>query len=308
MDSATLRQQLKSVYDSLPKQERLAASFVLDHPQEIAVMSMREQASLAGVPPSTMTRLAKRLGLDGFDQLRAVFVNAARAQGHEYGSRVTGLVEMKRKMGEASLVMDMVNTLNSHTQKLCQQDNLDAIVRAAHMLASARTIYCLGLRSSFPVAFHFAHVASYFQDNVRLIEGAGESGVMSLMGNLGPKDVLLTCSLSPYARRTIALSRYLAQEKVKVITITDNDSSPVARLASETILVHKHTTSFFDMLTPAFLVAELLVALLAASSRQDVRKLVNNTEEKLWAMGEWWSLDYPFAIKPSPRTKFAIRN
>ncbi|TKI06059.1 MurR/RpiR family transcriptional regulator [Martelella alba] len=290
MDSATLRHHIKAVYDSLPKQERQAASFVLDHPQEVAVMSMREQARLAGVPPSTMTRLAKRLGLAGFDQLREMFVNAVRAQGHEYGSRVPGLVAMKREMGDASLVMDMVNSLTGHVQQLCQTDNLAAIVRAAQLLSSARTIYCLGMRSSFPVAFHFSHVASYFQDNVRLIEGAGESGVMSLMGNIGPKDVLLVSSLAPYARRTIALARYLAQEKAKVIAITDNDSSPVARMASETILVQKSSTSFFDILTPAFFVSELLVALLAASSRQDVRKLVNNTEEKLWAMGEWWSL------------------
>ncbi|EHD20168.1 MULTISPECIES: MurR/RpiR family transcriptional regulator [Brenneria] len=291
MDHLALCQQIKKQFESLPKQERLAAGFVLDHPQEVAVMSMREQARLAGIPPSTMTRLAKRLGLPGYDEIRAIFVAALRGQGHEYAPRVPALVEMKQRMGESSLVLDLANTTTAYIQNLCQESTLDAIVRAAKVLSAGRMIYCLGLRSSFPVAFHFAHVATYFQGNIHLIEGAGESGIMALMNNISPKDVLLVCSLSPYARRSVALSRYLAQQKVKVVAITDNASSPLARIASETILVKKQTTSFFDTLTPAFLVSELLVALLAATAKVDVQDLVNSTEEKLWAMGEWWSLN-----------------
>ncbi|RLM28104.1 RpiR family transcriptional regulator [Brenneria alni] len=292
MDHLALCQQIKQRFESLPKQERLAASFVLDHPQEVTVMSMREQARLAGIPPSTMTRLAKRLGLSGYDEIRAIFVDAVRGQGHEYAPRVPALVEMKQKMGENSLALDLANTTTAYIQNLCEKATLDAIVRAAKVLSSGRMIYCLGLRSSFPVVFHFAHVANYFQGNIHLIEGAGESGIMALMNNnISPKDVLLVCSLSPYARRSVALSRYLAQQKVQVVAITDNASSPLARIASETILVKKQTTSFFDTLTPAFLVSELLVALLAATAKVDVQGLVNSTEEKLWAMGEWWSLN-----------------
>lgn len=290
MDHLALCQQIKIRFESLPKQERQAASFVLDHPHEVAVMSMREQARLADIPPSTMTRLAKRLGLSGYDEMRAIFVNAVRGPGHEYAPRVPALMEMKQKMGESSLVLDLANTTTAYIQSLCQTDTLAAIVRAAQILAEGRTIYCLGMRSSFPVAFHFAHVATYFKGNIHLIEGAGESGIMALMNNISPKDVLLVCSLSPYSRRAIALSRYLAQQKLKIVAITDNASSPLARIAIETILVKKQTASFFDTVTPAFLVSELLVALLAATAKVDVHALVNGTEEKLWAMGEWWSL------------------
>ncbi|HEY0211850.1 MurR/RpiR family transcriptional regulator [Acerihabitans sp.] len=291
MDQQTLCQAIKAQYESLPKQVRQAASFVLDNPQEVAVMSMREQARLAGIPPSTMTRLAKRLGLTGYDDIRAIFVNAVRAKGYEYGSRVPALVEMKQKVGETSLLLDLANTTTDHIQALCRDDNLAAMVRAAEILSGARNIYCLGLRSSFPVAFHFCHVASYFKNNVHLVEGAGESGIMALMRSMGPKDALLVCSLSPYSRRTVALTRYLSQQKVKIVALSDNASSPVARLACEAILVKKKTASFFDTLTPAFMVSELLVALMAATSKVDVRALVSQTEEKLWAMGEWWSVD-----------------
>lgn len=89
----------------------------------------------------------------------------------------------------------------------------------------------------------------------------------------------------------MALTRYLAQRKIRVVAITDNASSPVARLASESILVQKKTASFFDTITPALLVSELLVALFAANARIDIHSAVKRTEEQLWATGEWWSLN-----------------
>lgn len=129
MKQADLMAKLKTLYEQLPRQERLAAGFVLDHPQEVAVMSMREQSRIADVPPSTMTRLAKRLGFGGYDELRDVFIATIRRQGLEYESRVPGLVAMKKTQGEDSLLRDLAGTTLAHIESLCQQDNLAAILR-----------------------------------------------------------------------------------------------------------------------------------------------------------------------------------
>lgn len=290
MNQSEVTAELKAIYEDLPRQERLAASFVLEYPREVAVMSMREQSRLAGVPPSTMTRLAKRIGLTGYDALRESFINTIRAKGNVYESRVPGLVA-KNQQGDDSLLRDLIGTALANTESLYQQENLESITRASKLLGDARTIYCLGMRSAFPVVFHFHHVSSWFTNNVQLIDGAGESGVMSLMRELGPKDVLLVVSLEPHARRTVTLCRHLAQKKIRIVAITDNASSPFARLANESILVNKTTTSFFDSLTPAFLVTEILIALFAANARVDVHAAVKKTEQQLWEVGEWWSLD-----------------
>lgn len=196
MEQAEIISRLKAMYEQLPRQERQAARFVLDHSQEVAMTSMREQSGLAGVPPSTMTRLAKRLGLSGYDALREVFIASVRNKSSIYESRVPGLVAMN-KQGEDSLLRDLAATTQAHIETLCRQENREAMIRASKLLADARTIYCLGLRSSFPVAFHFHHVSAWFASNVRLIDGAGESGMMTLMGEINAKDVLLVVSLAP---------------------------------------------------------------------------------------------------------------
>lgn len=287
MNQQDLNQLIKDRFDVLPRREQQAAAFVLEHPHEVAVMSMRELALMAGLPASTMTRFAKHLDFSGFDELRSIFISAIRGQGNAYESRMAGLVAMKQQVGDHSLAADLADTTVAHIQTLCSAHQMDIIVRAGKLLAQARRIYCLALRSSYPIAHHFSHVASYFHPEVHLIDGSGESGIMALMRELNSKDVLFVTSISPYARKTITLTRYMHQQKMKIVAITDNAGSPVARISNEAIVVKKKTNSFFDTLTPALLATEILIALLAANTKGDVRSKVKNTEEKIWALGEW---------------------
>jgi DNA-binding MurR/RpiR family transcriptional regulator len=133
-------------------------------------------------------------------------------------------------------------------------------------------------------------VASYFAKNVRLVEGSGESGVMTIINQTTSRDVALVCSLPRYSRRLITLTNYLHQQGVRVITITDSLTSPTARMATESIIVKNHNPSFYDTIVPAMLISEILVALLSATSTKDTEASVTQTEEKLLSLGEWWDL------------------
>ena len=46
-------------YPGLSRQLKKCAAYILEHPSEVATLSMRQLAARAGVPASTMNRLAK---------------------------------------------------------------------------------------------------------------------------------------------------------------------------------------------------------------------------------------------------------
>jgi len=64
MEHGPLADRIVASFESMPAQLRTAARYILNKPNDVALLSMREQARQAGVQPATMTRLAKRLGLD----------------------------------------------------------------------------------------------------------------------------------------------------------------------------------------------------------------------------------------------------
>src|SRR5260370_35204172 len=69
MDQGPLTEQIIKAFDTMSVQLQAGARYVLDRPRDVALLSMREQARQAGVQPATMTRLAKHLGMDGYDDV-----------------------------------------------------------------------------------------------------------------------------------------------------------------------------------------------------------------------------------------------
>src|SRR5271167_1488104 len=70
MDHGPLADRIIKAFDTMSGQLQAGARYVLERPRDVALLSMREQARQAGVQPATMTRLAKHLGLDGYDRVR----------------------------------------------------------------------------------------------------------------------------------------------------------------------------------------------------------------------------------------------
>src|SRR5690554_2486261 len=95
-DNAPLRQQLLALYEDLPAQLRAGAHWVIEHPNEVALLSMRDQAKRAGVPPTTMTRLAKRLGFEGYDDMRALYAEQLLRSTGGFAEKAGELRERRR--------------------------------------------------------------------------------------------------------------------------------------------------------------------------------------------------------------------
>lgn len=272
--------RLREAYDSLPPKLKVAARFLIDSPTEVALLSMREQARMAKVQPATMTRLAQWLGFSGFDELRALYADALRNDSRSFSSRSVKLLERRQTIGDAGLVNDYADAIISHVNHLKSPAFVEAVIAASEHLRSARTIYTAGVRSVFPVAFQFAYVSSYFADNVVLLDGPGATG-MDAFRFANSKDVLVATSVEPYAASIVSLAEDARQRGTRIIAITDSLMSPIGRIATSVLPVQKLSPSFFDTITPAFITAEILVALLAAHAGAEVTSRIEATEQRL---------------------------
>lgn len=283
MSSAPLQDRLLRDFDSLSPQLRSAARWMLDHPDDVALLSMRGQAERAGVPPATMTRLAQRLGFDGYDGIRNLYAQAVRRRAIGFADKGGALVARGKADGEERLLTDMLAAAGDNVRRLAGADVLEQMRRAIRILGDARRIHALGQRSSFGVAFHFHYVASFLGADCRLIDAAGGIGIDALRG-ADHGDVLLAVSVQPYVRITLDLARHAASRGVRIVGLTDSAASPLARLADAAIVVPTDSPSFFHSMLPAFAVAELLVALLATRRGEAALDAIAATESTLAAL------------------------
>lgn len=272
-----LHKQVMEQFEALPAQLQAAARFLLDNPSEVALLSMREQAKRAGVPPATMTRLAQRLGFKGFDGVRQLYAESMRGRADAFRGRTEGLVARRDLDGDAALLSDTLAGIASHLRTLSQPDTLAVMSRAAELVAASDRVFCIGLRSSFPPMYLASYLFSLIGFEATLLDGAGGIGMDKLLG-LKRSDTVLALAIWPYTSLTVDATAYAAARGASVVAITDSVVAPLAKHACETIIVPTDSPSYLHTMAPAFIVVECLASLVAARRGKSAVKAIEQAE------------------------------
>jgi len=283
MDRGPLTEQIIRTFDDMPTQLQAGARYVLDRPRDVALLSMREQARQAGVQPATMTRLAKRLGMDGYDDVRELYAAAVRDGDLGFAGKAGVQVISQKLKGDKALAADMLKSISKQIDQLATQASLERLVTAARTLASARRIYCLGLRSSHSVAWHLHYVLTLVGDRSIHIDGIAATGADAL-ARATSRDVLLVASVMPYTRLTIELAEYAVEKGIEVVAITDSAVAPLAQIAQHVVIVQTESPSFFHAMSPAFAVAEVLGAVIAGRGGEEALASLLHSDGHLAAL------------------------
>ena len=287
MQQGPLSDRIVGLFDGLTPQMRAAARFVLDRPSDVALLSMREQARRAGVQPHTMTRFAQHLGFSGYDELRDLYAAAVRQAALGFSEKAGRHVARQKQEGERALAAEIATTISRQVARLAEPEMLERLVAAADRLARAERIFCLGLRSCFGIVSQFAYVMSFLGERAILLDAAAGTGLDPLR-SVGPGDVMLAASIAPYMRATVEGADYAAGKGATLVAVTDSPVSPLAAIARETILVPTDSPSFYHTLSPAFVVGEILAALVAGRGGEASLAAIRRSEEQMTAFGIHW--------------------
>jgi DNA-binding MurR/RpiR family transcriptional regulator len=279
---AELLGELRADFDKLPPQLKDAARWVIDHPADVALLTMREQARRAGIPPATLTRLAQRFKLTGYDEIREIYAEAVRRRPESYRGRAEELLQRRDSEGDEALIQDIFSVLGRHLQELSAPLAIKRFKAAADIIVRSKRVFCLGLRSTFSVAYSFHYARSLFGAASVLLDGPGGIATDTLR-TIGPTDVLLAISVKPYTRQTLQAVRYAGKRGAQVIAVTDSEVSPLVALAKQTLIIRTETPSFFHTMAPAFAAIECLTALVAARRGTQTLKSLAASEEQLEA-------------------------
>jgi len=216
-DFPDLLQRVQDDYVRLPAQAQLVARWLVEHPDDVALLSAREQARSLGVAPATLTRFAKHFGFAGYDALRGVSQRRLRARAGAFATGARRMVARRKASGATGLAEGVFDAISANIDTLRSNAALTNLQKAAQLLSRGRRIYVLGSRSSYPVAYHFYYIASFGGAPVKLVDGAGGIGVDALRG-AGAGDVMLAVSVAPYTRATVEAAAHAAARRVGVIS------------------------------------------------------------------------------------------
>ncbi len=280
---ATLREQIPA----LPRGLRTVAKYVIDHPSDFGLDTIRETASKVGVSTYTLVRLAERLGFGGYDEMREPFRMAlvSAAVVVERPAWVDGLREggdLGQVQAEAS-----VNEM-AIVQRSLEQQNVDQMSRVVNMLIEAPSVYLTAVRASYSLAYYLHYVGRMALPSLQLIPRHMNSAIDELH-TAKAGDVMIAITFTPYSRETIESCAFAQSKGMKLIMISDSEIVSPDFRADETLLVSVLSTYHFGCYAGAMALIETLIAMLVARGGEEARARINSYEE-LRSKGQvYWS-------------------
>ncbi len=281
----SLRERIAEHFESLSPELQRAARWLNDHPVELVTQSMRRSARSAGVAPATMTRLAKALGFQGFEDMRLPEVQSAVGMSSNYALKAASQQAHRSEAQRGAQQLALQQAAN--VAAVLQRNSVASIERVADALIDAQRVVFLGMRAAHGIAFHLYYSCHLLMSKVQLAsDDAGT--VQDQIWELGAKDALVVIGQSPYARQTVELAQMAADQGVPVLALTDSSLGPLAQLSRDHLVFEGDSPSFFHSLTGAQALAEALVATIAARGGDAVMQRLMGMEQRLHAAHAYW--------------------
>jgi len=281
----TIRLLVESYGDLTPELQK-AAKFMIEHPEEVGLNSMRKVARGAGVKPATVSRLSKTLGFDEYDALREPFRQRLRKIEPKFASRVEDL-QRRGADDRTGLFADLRAQELDNVARTLSDENYGALNDAAEAIHHSRRVYVLGLRGAYAPAFLFHYAYQLFQENSFLVDTHAGIFADQLRG-IGEQDSMLVISFPPYTQLTIDAVDYAAEAGATIVAVTDSVVSPAAHAAGHTIITQNKSASFYHSFTGALAVTQALITMLVAKKGGDAIKIAGEAEKQLSRVSAYW--------------------
>lgn len=287
---ADLAKALEQRFHRLSPQMKKAAGYLIEHPADVALYSMREVAKRAAIPPGTLLRLSSALGFESYVALRKIYQDGLKQShgGAPFSDRARDLQRSSRARTAAQVMAKVKAAEMDNLEKTFAANEAATIERVVKLIERADRVYVLGQRSCFPVAFFFNYVFRLFRSNSVLLDNQG-GGIVDELRAIRQRDLLIAISIQPYTAEVVRAAEFARKEGAKVLAITDSRVSPLRRVATESLLTINQSASFFHSILAVLALVQTLIALLAARGGNKSLAAIARSEKQLEWFHAYWS-------------------
>lgn len=280
----TATQKILDAFPSLSPKLQAAARFIIDHPNEVVISSMRSLAERSQSQPTTLVRLAQQLGFAGWPDLKTAFATDMGLHHEGYGEKARSLTTRRPERG---MLDEMFGALQNNLEDTLTH-SADVLPKIAAVLTKAPHVHIAGFRASAPIAYALFYGYRLFRPSVSLLDG--QHGALELQSrSIEKSDAVVIVSFAPYSREALAVAETARNAGAKVVAITDSSASPLALDAHIAALFSVNSPSFFPSIAAGVGLVEALLQLLVVVGGSNVVKRINQAERSLFDSGAYHS-------------------
>lgn len=240
------------------------ARFVLNNPEDVAMLTIVEIARSAGVTPSAITRFTHETGLGKFSDLQSVFRQRLVGKRLPYAERLD-LLSAGANRGELDLddpkkvLRVFASAAVDSLIALVEEQPEEGLTQFTAALRDAHAIHVVGGRGASGVAAYAFYGLSAVGKRSFLIDNFGSMRRQQLQ-SVSPGEVVLAISFDDYTPETVEVAADAKSLGLQVLAITDNELSPLCTHASMCLFVKEGRLGHFRSQVPAMVLLQSVIA------------------------------------------------
>ncbi|TDM16549.1 MurR/RpiR family transcriptional regulator [Macrococcoides canis] len=268
--------QITKMYDSFTPVEKRIADVVIEYPEKVVNLPIKEIAQLSNTSEAAIVRFSKRLGLSG---IKVVKVELARELHTIADKKVPTKIELT---DDEEVMKEKVfnNTIQAlyNTEKVISAKVID---EAAQAITSAKRVMIFGVGNSRVVATDL-HVKLMNIDQSAILATDLLSAI-TLLGHFEAGDVLFITSETSKNKVITDICKYAKEKDIKIILLTQKFSSPAIRMANIVLAMAKEENEinlgYMTVRTAQLTIVDVLYLRICAYLKDTVLSNMQNLNE-----------------------------
>lgn len=258
---------IREHFVSMSKSQKKMANYVLDHPRDIALCSASELGSRVGVSESTVIRFSYTIGFSGYAELQKqmrehFFIN-------EISLKNTQQTEMDISQNNSFHKQVMEKDRQSILTTMSQIDEA-SYYAAVQRLSKAKSVYVLGLRTSYSAANWLSFSLGLVKENVHFMRPETED-VIRTITQMNANSVVIIISFHRYLKETIQIAELVRKQKAYIIGLSDSMLAPIHVHSDVLFPIYSQNKSTFDVVSPLFSFMNAIVSGLIVEQKDAFR-------------------------------------
>ena len=266
-----------------PTQKSLA-NYILSNKDEASFLTADEMASKIGTTPSTVVRFAKEIGYAGYPglqkNLQMLIMNKINGVGQLEQAKRYKLPGLENRIINLSFLKDKENL-----DKLFKELKVKEIKKFVEIIISSRKKCIIANRTSFSLGhflfFELKKIAFevYLQNNF-------DGGIFDILSELNSEDVAMIITFPRFSKLTIDFAKYAHKKGVKIISITNDRTSPLYNLSKVCLFCPFEGVTFLHSHIASMALLNMILSEIFYQNRDSAIEKLKQDEEILLDLDE----------------------
>jgi DNA-binding MurR/RpiR family transcriptional regulator len=269
-----IKNKIQKQYDVLPKKQRKLADFVIDHLDQVPFLSVQDISTRTGGSVASVVRFAQRTGFSGYSQMREEIATALKSQ--------LQAREIFPLFNQKSIDEDILTAVANQEIKNIN-DTLHMVVRSAFNkliddILEAERVFTAGLG----ISNLLAQMLAYQLNQVGVDAYSLKHGYVTFLEQLlfvKPPDLIIAFSFPPYSKETIDAAEFAHKKKVKVVSITNRNASPITFFSEHNLVVPSKNMLFTNSFSAISVLINAISTGCALNDKERAEKMLESFNE-----------------------------